>query len=62
MSQIAKASITNNDLRKISKSLSELSKDISEIKSLLSRITGQKIQPKNSYPWDLPNVTTTLDK
>ena len=62
MSQIAKASVTNNDLRKISESLNELSKDISKIKSLLSRITGQETEPKNSYPWDLPNVTTTLDR
>ena len=51
-------------LKEIKKSISNLSENISEIKTLLYRVVGEKEEEEleqKLYPWNFPNVSTTLD-
>ena len=61
-----------NDLRKISKQITELASEIQEIKKLLRSEDEDVCEHGNSlnsncsdcdeeYPWHLPNVSTTAD-
>ena len=47
-----------NDLKKISKQITELASEIQKIKKLLRPEDADVI---GMYPWHLPNVTTTAD-
>jgi|TARA_B110000914_G_C15195976_1_gene323999 hypothetical protein len=49
-----------NDLRKISKQITELASEIQEIKKLLGS-GDENPNPAEMYPWHFPNVTTTAD-
>ena len=61
-----------NDLRKISKQITELASEIQEIKKLLrpededvcehgNSLNSNCSDCDNEYPWHFPNVTTTAD-
>ena len=61
-----------NDLRKISKQITELASEIQEIKKLLrpeekdvcehgNSLNSNCSDCDNEYPWNFPNVTTTAD-
>ena len=49
-----------NDLRKISKQITELASEIQKIKELL-RPEDENSESAEMYPWHFPNVTTTAD-
>jgi len=61
-----------NDLKKISKQITELALEIQEIKKLLrpededvcehgNSLNSNCSDCDNEYPWHFPNVTTTMD-
>ena len=61
-----------NDLKKISRQITELASEIQKIKELLRPVDESICEHGNSlnsncsdcdneYPWHFPNVTTTLD-
>jgi len=49
-----------NDLKKISKQITELASEIQKIKELL-RPEDENSDVAGTYPWHFPNVTTTAD-
>jgi hypothetical protein len=61
-----------NDLKKISRQITELASEIQEIKKLLqiddesvcehgNSLNSNCSDCDNEYPWNSPNVTTTVD-
>lgn len=49
-----------NDLKKISKQITELASEIQKIKEFLQP-DGESSDAAGMYPWHFPNVTTTAD-
>ena len=49
-----------NDLKKISKQITELASELQKIKELL-RPEDENSESVEMYPWHFPNVTTTAD-